>query len=57
MYLERIKIHHEVDEWLKYFNNQLASQRTNNVLVMWGNDFSLINPTSLDTLNMLIEAL
>ena len=44
----------DTDKWLEYFDNQLKTQRTNNVLVMWGGDFSHTNRKTFETLGDII---
>ena len=47
----------DADKWLEYFGNQLKTQRTNNVLVMWGGDFSHTNRKTFETLGDIISIL
>ena len=44
-------------KWLEYFDNQLKTQRTNNILVMWGGDFSHTNRKTFETLGDIITIL
>ena len=44
-------------QWKQYFDRQVSTYRTNNVLVMWGDDFTHRDNKSYDTLDHYISAI
>lgn len=44
-------------KWLDYFQEQVNSQRTDNILVMWGGDFSHQNGETYNALDEIMEGL